>query len=289
MTTTARFTSLADVDGFIRAFLTASPDNSLQNPANEPAWDDCLVGAAAGDDPIWRFYKQDIGEFFFLPEEIFNLTYPDSPARAEELTVISYILPHREIVKADQRQAETWPCERWVRARIFGEKGNAKLRAALAESLTAAGHPAVAPQLSPHWKQLKDSKYGYASSWSERHAAYAAGLGTFGLCDGLITAKGKALRAGSVVARVKLPTTPRPYQDHHAYCLFHADGSCGVCIERCPVGALSESGHDKVKCGEYTLKVASQYAKEHYGFDGYGCGLCQTRVPCESGIPKGLA
>jgi len=25
--------------------------------------------------------------------------------------------------------------------------------------------------------------------------------------------------------------------------------------------------------------------KKEYGFDGYGCGLCQTRVPCESRIP----
>ncbi len=24
---------------------------------------------------------------------------------------------------------------------------------------------------------------------------------------------------------------------------------------------------------------------EHYGIDGYGCDLCQTGVPCESGIP----
>jgi hypothetical protein len=44
----------------------------------------------------------------------------------------------------------------------------------------------------PIWQQYKD----YASSWSERHAAHAAGLGTFGLCDGLITAKGKAMQGG---------------------------------------------------------------------------------------------
>ena len=25
--------------------------------------------------------------------------------------------------------------------------------------------------------------------------------------------------------------------------------------------------------------------REHFGFEGYGCGLCQTGVPCESGIP----
>ena len=44
----------------------------------------------------------------------------------------------------------------------------------------------------------------------QRHAAHAAGLGTFGLCDGLITAKGKAMRAGSVVARIAVAQTPRP-------------------------------------------------------------------------------
>jgi epoxyqueuosine reductase QueG len=83
---------------------------------------------------------------------------------------------------------------------------------------------------------------------SERHAAYASGLGIFGLCDGLITPKGKAMRARSVVARIQIPPTQRPYTDHHAYCLFLTKGICEECIPRCPVGALSEVGHDKVKC-----------------------------------------
>jgi hypothetical protein len=26
--------------------------------------------------------------------------------------------------------------------------------------------------------------------------------------------------------------------------------------------------------------------RRNYGFDGYACGLCQTGVPCEAGIPK---
>jgi len=25
--------------------------------------------------------------------------------------------------------------------------------------------------------------------------------------------------------------------------------------------------------------------RENYGFAGYGCGLCQTGVPCEAKIP----
>ena len=96
-----------------------------------------------------------------------------------------------------------------------------------------------------NWTIVNSERFSYASSWSERHAAHAAGLGTFGLCDGLITAKGKAMRVGSVVAKISIEPTPRPYADHRAYCLFFADGTCGKCIDRCPVRAITESGHDK--------------------------------------------
>jgi hypothetical protein len=51
------------------------------------------------------------------------------------------------------------------------------------------------------------------------------------------------------------------------------------------VGALSENGHDKIKCYNHLKPVTADYVKSEYGFDGYGCGLCQTKVPCESKIP----
>ena len=139
--------------------------------------------------------------------------------------------------------------------------------------------------LLPEWKWVKSPKYVFSSYWSERHAAYAAGLGTFGLCDGLITEKGKAHRVGSVIANLKLPPSPRPYEDHHAYCLFFLDGSCTDCRKRCPVEAITEKGHDKAKCWDHAGGTCARFVKEHYGFDGYGCGLCQTGVVCESGIP----
>ena len=116
-------------------------------------------------------------------------------------------------------------------------------------------------------------------------AAYAAGLGTFGLCDGLITPRGKAMRTGSVVAQIKIDAPPRPYDDHQAYCLYFSRGTCRECISRCPVGALSENGHDKLKCLQHLKPTTAEYVKAEFGFDGYGCGLCQTGVPCESRIP----
>ena len=160
-----------------------------------------------------------------------------------------------------------------------------KLRSHVVAMLKKAGYEAVAPQLSPLWGMNASERYGMASSWSERHAAYISGLGTFGLCDGLITPAGKAVRLGSVVARINIPATRRPYQNRNEYCLYYTEGGCGKCIDRCPTEAITKEGHDKGKCRIYIEDVTADYIKEHFGLDIYGCGLCQTRVPCESRIP----
>ncbi len=273
------------IGGVIEAFLAQSPDNTLNNEADEPAWERVLVGFSRGDDPLYEAYKEHVGRFHLTPAEMFGLTFPGQRVEPAELTVISWILPQREATKADNRRETTYPAERWARARIFGEEVNAKLQKHVVDVLTKAGYGAVAPLLSPHWKRETSPRYGFASTWSERHAAHAAGLGTFGLCDGLITPAGKAVRIGSVVARIEIPATPRPYTNHRQYCLFFSRGICGKCIERCPVGALSRDGHDKIKCRAHLRPVTESYVRANYGFDGYGCGLCQTGVPCESQIP----
>jgi epoxyqueuosine reductase len=66
--------------------------------------------------------------------------------------------------------------------------------------------------------------------------------------------------------------------------LFFSHGTCGNCIQRCPVGAISKSGHDKIKCRNH-LQTTKDFVNQNYGFEGYGCGMCQTNVPCESKIP----
>lgn len=271
----------------ISDFIDRSPANNLGDNSGERAWDRSLVGFARGDDPLFASYKDHVGPFHFTPEELFNQTFPDRPARPEELAVLVWLLPQRDQVKADNSRARKWPAERWARVRIFGERFNEALRAHVVDQLAARGVAAVAPMLSPLWQREVSPQYGFASRWSERHAAFAAGLGTFGLCDGLITPVGKAVRIGSVIARHPVQPDPRPYRDRHQYCLHFSHGLCGECIDRCPVGALSrETGHDKIKCRAHLRPASIAYVKKHYGFDGYGCGLCQTGVPCESGIPR---
>ena len=257
-------TTCVDLAAWVRdviADLLAVPTvNTLQTAAREPAWADPLVGFAPGDDPIWTQYKDAVGPFHWLPEEIFCQSFPDLDVSAQDLTVVSWVLPQTERVKADNRLQTRYPAERWARSRIFGEQTNNTLRRRVAETLTASGFPATAPMLSPSFESRRGGPFVYASTWSERHAAY------------------------SVVARISIPATPRPYTDHHAYCLFYTHGTCGKCIERCPAGAISEQGHDKVRCKEHLGRTRA-YVPEQYGFKGYGCGLCQTGVPCESGIP----
>ncbi|MCJ7574531.1 hypothetical protein MUO93_09760 [Candidatus Bathyarchaeota archaeon] len=274
------------VEALIKGFI-ASPENNMGHESREPAWAEPLVGFSSGADPLYEFYKEDIGVFYVQPVEFFRHAFPCVPAEASDLTVISWILPQTEATKSDHRKEIQWPSERWARTRVFGEGVNDKLRRHLVARLADVGVESVAPMLSPRWARKTSEKYGYASTWSERHAAYAAGLGTFGLSDGLITPGGKAHRCGSVIARSRIEPTPRPYEDHNAYCLFYANGTCGACIKRCPAGAISPKGHDKVKCSAYVDKM-HEYVGAHYGFKGYGCGFCQTGVPCESMIPEGL-
>jgi epoxyqueuosine reductase len=273
------------IETIIRDFIDRSPENTLGNKAGDKAFETPLVGFSRGDDPLYEAYKDHVGPFYLTPWEVFAINQFDPSVKPGELTVISWILPHNAKTKADNRKENRVPAERWARGRIMGEKVNEKLRKHVVESLSAKGVQAVAPALTPQFSVRISPKYGFASTWSERHAAYASGLGTFGLCDGLITPVGKAMRTASVVARVQVPPTPRPYTDHHAYCLFFSQGTCGKCIQRCPAGAITKNGKDKGLCANHLLQVTKPHVSTHYGFDGYGCGLCQTKVPCESKIP----
>ena len=125
----------------------------------------------------------------------------------------------------------------------------------------------------------------YISTWSERHAAYAAGLGTFGLSKGLITKKGMAGRFGSVITSAEFDADIRPYSQPFEYCTM-----CGACMVKCPAGAIDKAkgcalGKDQLVCGPYVSgsKLPPHGPNQRVR---YGCGKCQCGVPCESGIPK---
>ncbi|MDL2268147.1 4Fe-4S ferredoxin [Desulfovibrio sp. OttesenSCG-928-G15] len=280
--------SLSLITNLVVAFMQG-PDNDLQMPDGpEPAFATPLIGVSSGADPLWSQYKTHVGDFHWTPQEAYALAFPDKNIAPEELSVITWILPQTEATKKCQRREKRFPAERWIHSKLIGEKSvNSGLRRHLVREVGALGVDALAPVLLDAWSYMDSERFVYASKWSERHAAYAAGLGTFGLCDGLITPVGKAVRVGSVVVACKLPVAERPYTSHREYCLFfNSGGICGKCIKRCPAGALSPKGHDKILCNRYAYDEADKHAMTMYGTKADSCGLCQTGVPCESGVPK---
>ncbi|MEZ4484538.1 MAG: 4Fe-4S ferredoxin [Syntrophotaleaceae bacterium] len=282
--------SVIQIEKVIRDFWGNAPSNSLHLETGEKAWAKPHVAIARGDDPLFLRNKEMIGTFHWTPEEAFALAFPQTPAPASELRVISYVLPQTPETLSDQRLEKTMPSERWARSRFHGEEFNCELRLHLVEILTRAGHPTVAPERLPDFGWQQSELFGFSSNWSERHAAFVAGHGTFSLSEALITRWGQAVRLGSVVSRIDLPITERVYgDDHHAWCLWYATGTCGICAQRCPVGAITTgAGHDKQDCCTYILETTAAYATQTYGTGATPCGLCQVKVPCEAQVPPAL-
>ncbi|MCM0080430.1 epoxyqueuosine reductase [Geomonas sp. Red32] len=268
--------------GEIRRFVRDDAGNRFPD-GQAPYFDEPLVGFTAAADPLFTEYKTVIGDFHFTPAELAERLPEDGGW--EPKTVITWVLPITAATRETNRREERFPSRAWAQTRNFGEAFNGALRRHLVAFLTARGHRAFAPQFHPAWKEYADTPVGVASSWSERHAAYAAGLGTFSLNDAVITPRGIAHRLGSVVTDLELEPSARPYPNHTHNCLYYRNGTCGACITRCPVGALNKDGHDKNICGQHVYGTAPEAVAKEYGVTATGCGLCQTKVPCESRIP----
>lgn len=259
----------------MQRYVQEEPGNRL--PASEqPFFDAPLIGVAAADDPLWQQYKQLIGPFHCRPDEFL----PGAK------TVICWTLPISRSTRESNRKQADVPSLAWSQTRSFGDDFLMAMRGHLVAWLQQQGWQAVAPLLAPGYQRLIDTPVGLASTWSERHAAYLAGLGTFSLNDGLITSQGIAHRLASVVTDCPLTPTvaERPHYQHN--CLYYRKGTCGACITRCPAGAITTAGHDKLRCDAYLYTDLTPRLAEQYGTPIPGCGLCQTRVPCEQQIPR---
>jgi len=277
----------------IKEYVASNPGNRLTTFNDEPIFDEPLVGFADGDDLLFQDYKSIIGDFHVTPREVLAMHRQEQGGSEKEprnVSVISFILPITYETRLSLRRESRVPSLRWNHTRWQGQDCINELSNYVASLLEELGYQAVVPDQATSYKVFFGEPGIRMSNWSQRHIAYAAGLGTFSLSDGLITPRGIAMRCGSVVSDVALSPTPRVYENHLANCLFYRDKSCQRCIERCPAGAISEQGHDKVKCREFLLNEQPAILKE-LGREGdfigtyLGCGFCLTKVPCEFRIP----
>jgi len=272
------------VEEEIKVFVRESPLNRMPSGRDLTIFDEPLVRFAAGDDPLYTRYKEIIGEEHLTPQEAVAQAGAEVPAK---LSIISYVLPIMEATRLSNRREKEVPSRRWSHTRYYGELFNEALRQHVVDVLTEAGYLAVSPALQPYFRTLTSEETGIFSVWSERHTAFAAGHGTFGLSDGFITPRGIAHRCGSVITDLPLPVSPRVHDDPYGNCVYYADGTCKACAVRCPADAITADGHDKRQCllrlrDIGYLPISAEYNDET---SVYGCGLCQTKVPCEYRIP----
>jgi epoxyqueuosine reductase len=252
-------------------------------------YDAPIVAVAAAGDAMFSRLKQVIGPFYWTPQEAMSLAAPTATA----VSVICWCLPISAAARAANQREKQLPARAWSYVRTFGEELNNRLRSGMEQRLRALGFAAVAPAVLSQNTIAERPPAGLCSCWSERHTAFVAGLGTFGLSGGLITVRGIAHRLGSVVTDAKLAATARPYgDDPFAWCLRLKDGTCGACIRRCPVNSIGEdlARRDKLVCQRYYAETIKAQRADLFRWSGhYGCGLCQTGVPCENRIPVGTA
>lgn len=249
-------------------------------------YDRPLVGVAAGNDSYYDFLKEHIGLFHWSPAEVFQLKYP-GPIEKEKLRVVSMVFPQNMETKQAQSKEKFCPSKEWIVSRGEWEPLMKEFSGKLVGELERMGIRSVSIDLQPEFSTMQSEGLGIASKWSHRHSAYLAGLGTFGLSEGLITERGKAVRITSLIVEAPLSVSERSYITHNEWCLHFRNGSCGVCMKRCPVGAITQERHDKEACDAYEEEFASKYWPEDVNRGDYilGCGLCQAGVPCQDKRP----
>ena len=266
------------------------PENIMEYPFyGEPIYEEPGIGFVRGDDPILEQYKEIIGPHHFTPGEIMRWQAEQNgvePPAPEDLSVVSFYLPFTSKTIKDNAAAADWTSERWAQTRLLGEIFSQTLVREIVTDLMGRGILAVSPDVTPQFNKKRYPKVGWASPWSHRHMAYAAGLGTFGMHDFMITEKGAAVRFASFVVNLKLTPNRQRLEDIHAYCRHYQGLPCLKCLKRCPVDAITaEHAHDKDSCAK-RVGESLKYCNKHYHIFIYGCGLCATGVPCEHEIPK---
>jgi ferredoxin len=268
------------IESEIKSFVRNSPLNRMPDDANQPIFDEPLVKFADGNDPLFEQLKSIIGPTHLTPREALTIAYNKLPEDDGKLiSVISWVLPIASLTRMSNRNQKTTPSKLWAYTKWYGEKFNDALRKHIVDMFKIRGYMTTAPVIQPYFIVQSNEK-GDFSNWSERHIAYVAGHGTFSLSDGFITEKGIAHRCGSVVIDLKLPPSPRTAKTPFSNCLYYVKKTCKDCILRCPAGAITEAGHDKIKCKNYQ-DIDIKHIRDDYQVGSGSCGLCQTKVPCE--------
>ncbi|MCX8032245.1 MAG: epoxyqueuosine reductase [Thermoleophilia bacterium] len=228
-----------------------------------------IISVGLANDPAYQMLKQPdvVGPYHMLPTDWL----------ATAKTVICLFLPFTERVIKSNTVDPVEPSWEWLFARVDGQQHLLATAALVRDALIAEGYRAVVPQIDDRYVMRVSPAEAhlpiptFSSNWSERHVAFIAGLGTFGLSTNFISKRGTCGRLISVVTDWETEPDQKDYEDMYDYC-----SKCRACYDACPASAYCESGKDVLKCSTFLRENCAKYAPR------YGCGKCQAGLPCES-------
>jgi len=261
-----------------------------------------LIGVSRGDDLIFNKFKEVVAAEHLTPLEMWlksGLTAEKSLNR--RLRILSIIFPYVDRIREESKYVTDMPAEIYSLGRNYANEFMEDVLKQTVIFFQDRGFRATAGMLSPAFQiMVRENPFRVYSAWLERHIAFAAGLGTFSLHEGLITEAGCNIRVTSVITDAPLQATPRKSDQPYANCLYYAQKKCRKCEERCPANAINKDGHDKLKCDLYgrvvekemTQRLRKLLKPHYYRIDGkdnwvypVGCAFCQFGVPCTSKNP----
>ena len=247
----------------IREYTAAYP----ARVGSETKWGEPLVAFASADDELFGSLRQRISPSHALPNELL----PDAR------TVIVYFLPFEATVIASNIP-DTGCSREWAVAYIETNRLIADMNGYLHDQMPRLGYESAVTPATHNFDPQK-----LISDWSHRHIAYIAGLGSFGLNNMLITAKGCCGRLGSLITNLAIEPTRRTGEEN---CLFRQRGLCRKCLERCVRSALTAEGFDRHRCYAMCLENAERFSQ--LGLADV-CGKCLVNVPCSRQSPARIS
>lgn len=225
-----------------------------------------ILAIGRADDPGFEVIKRPevVGEHFMLPTQWLP----------EAKTVISLYLPNTEAVIMSNNTDPVQPSYEWLFGRVDGQNHMLAVGELVKKALIDEGYKAVVPVTDERYLMRVAPMQEvpipvWSSNWSERHVGFVTGLGTFGRNTNFISKLGCSGRIISVITDWDTEPTEKDYEGLYDYC-----ADCGACYKACPAQALSENGKEKKKCSMFLRENCAQYAPR------YGCGKCQTPMPC---------
>lgn len=223
-------------------------------------WKEPIVGFSDANGSYIRSLKTIVSPEHKLPGD-----FMENPN-----IVISYYIPFTEELAAQNINVEgNMAAQEWSDAYNLTNTMIADISRYVADLLTDMGYRAVPPAGVVFDREL------ILSNWSQRHIAYAAGLGTFGINNMLISEKGCCGRYGSIIADIPVEADQILEEER---CLYKKNGSCKKCVQNCFSGALTTDGFNRKKCYEICMINDAKTGADV-------CGKCDIDIPCAFKIP----